>query len=997
MFSKALSSFTSNITSNYTLSPHPTSTSGPWKIFDAKRKQTGKPASVFVFSPKSLEPGHGSGLGGGGRGSAASLKRAHEEVVERLKREASSLARLRHPSILELQEPVEETRSGGLMFATEAVTASLAALLREKDEVERAGGVGGRGSRYVVEEADGSRKRRELEIDELEIQKGLLQLGKGLEFLHESAGLVHANLTPEAVLVNAKGDWKIAGLAFCGPHEQSTAATTLPPISLHEVLNHDPRLPRSVQLNLDYTSPDFVLDNHLTPSADIYSLGLLTLALYNTPHTSPLSTGNSLSTYKRAFSSPSTQPTQTNNYLIPSSQPLPQKLASDLLPRLLPRRPAQRLTAREFQEAAYFDNILVSTIRFLDALPAKTPGEKAAFLRGLPRILPQFPKSVLEKKVLPALLEEMKDRELLALVLGNVFAVVKVMPTAGKRAFSGVVVPKLREVFLSARPFGAAAATAAAAAAAGGDKERDTGKEAGLMVLLENMPTAASNCPGKEFRDDILPIIVLALESPTHGLVDAALGTLPVVLPVLDFSTIKHDLFPVIAAVFAKTSSLAIKIRGLEAFCTLCGGSAVGAGVGGGGVDVETEGDDLNGIGAKPTISSSSSTSSSATLDKFTVQEKVVPLLKGIKTKEPGVMMAALRVFRQVGEVADSDFLAMDVLPTLWAMSLGPLLDLGQFQGFMGLIRRLGGRIEREQTRKLQELRGGGGSAAAAGVGGVRQMPVVGSAAQGMNGLTNGEEADFESLVSGGRKAAGVNGGGGGDGGGDLMNDWGAPGPSAGNMGTQSSSRVMNGAQPPPAFSWQTTATAPATTQQTSQAPQARQPSLNALRQQQPIQPIGRTVTPDQTLSSFAALTPASPFSQPLQPGRPTPTTTLASHNTTVPLRPAAANGGGSAGSSIDWSAASNNAASASVWANQHSPTQPQQQTVGNGFGGVMAKPGGGGGSAKFGLPPPPVSPHAVGQPAGGGGFPGLRPPASAGGNQQQQQGGGLDRYESLI
>ena len=125
-------------------------------------------------------------------------------MIERLKKEASSLARLRHPSVVELVEPVEETRGGGLMFDTEPVTASLAGLLQEKDDQEKAGGVGGRRSRYVIEESDGQKRRRELEIDELEIQKGLLQIAKGLEFLHESAGLVHANLTPEAIFINAK-------------------------------------------------------------------------------------------------------------------------------------------------------------------------------------------------------------------------------------------------------------------------------------------------------------------------------------------------------------------------------------------------------------------------------------------------------------------------------------------------------------------------------------------------------------------------------------------------------------------------------------------------------------------------------------------------------------------------------------------------------------------------------------------------------------------------
>lgn len=169
MFSSALKSFSSNISSNYTVEATPSSLSGPWKIYDAKKKSTGKAVSIFVFDRKSLDSGGGGGLG---RSGNSSLKRAHEEVVERLKKEASSLARLRHPSILEIVEPVEETRNGGLQFATEAVTASLAGLLLDKDEEERANGAGGRSSRYVREDGNGGRRRREIEIDELEIQKG---------------------------------------------------------------------------------------------------------------------------------------------------------------------------------------------------------------------------------------------------------------------------------------------------------------------------------------------------------------------------------------------------------------------------------------------------------------------------------------------------------------------------------------------------------------------------------------------------------------------------------------------------------------------------------------------------------------------------------------------------------------------------------------------------------------------------------------------------------
>jgi SCY1-like protein 2 len=608
MFSKALSSWSSNISSNYKTADQSAQFIGPWKVSDAKHKTNGKAVSVWVFDKKSLEP-TSSGFGRSGGGS---LKKLHEELVERLKREASLLARLRHPNVLELAEPVEDTRNGGLIFATEPVTTSLASLLIEKDDQER---------------SRGSSRAPAVDLDELDMQKGLLQIAKGLDFLHTSAQLVHGNLTPEVIVVNAKGDWKISGFAFSGKPDDADTSTA-PPIPLSEVLNHDSRLPQTVQLNIDYTSPDFILDNSVTTAADMFSLGLLVIALYRTPHKSPLETHQSLSSYKRMFSSSSSVPTQNNNFL--TSTKLDPSVSA-LLSRLITRRPAQRASAKEFQEATYFDNILVSTIRFLESLPAKTPSEKSAFLRGLPRIMPQFSAKVLERKVLPALLDEMKDKDLISLILQNIFKMLKTLPSS-KRAFPEKIVPRLREIFL------------------GTDKkpatERDSAKEAGLMVLLENIRQVSDNTTGKEFKDDILPIIFLAVESPTHSLVDAALGTLPTILSSLDFTTIKNEVFPVISSVFTKTSSLGIKIRGLEALKILCGGGNPAA-------DDNDELQDFGKPAAKPKMTS-------VILDKYTIQEKVVPLLKGIKTKEPAVMMAALDVFQEIGKTADYEFMATD-------------------------------------------------------------------------------------------------------------------------------------------------------------------------------------------------------------------------------------------------------------------------------------------------------------------------------------------------
>ncbi|OTA79652.1 hypothetical protein M434DRAFT_237331 [Hypoxylon sp. CO27-5] len=965
MFS-SLKSFSSNINSNYSVSQTVTSTAGPWKIYDAKKKSTGKTYSVFVFERKSLES-HGGSLG---RSGAAAFKRSVDEVVERLKKEASSLAKLRHPSILELVEPVEETR-GGLQFVTEAVTTSLANLLQEKDDQERAGGVGGRSSRYVTEDSDGTRRRREIEIDELEIQKGLLQISKALEFLHENAGLVHANLTPDAILINSKSDWKVSGLAFCSPPENSTKPTSVQPISLSEALNLDPRLPRYVQINLDYTSPDFVLDNNLTCSADMFSLGLLCVALYNSPHRSPIESSGSISAYKRLFTSSSTVPSSGNGFL--SKRPLPRDLSAHVLPRLITRRPAQRMTAREFQESEYFDNILVSTIRFLDAFPAKTPNEKAQFMRGLNKVLPSFPKSVMEKKVLPALLEELKDKDLLSLILQNVFKIMELLPSS-RRAFSEKIRPRLKEIFV---------------ANAKQTQEKDPARDAGLMVVLENAGRIAENSSGKEFKDDVLPIIIAAIESPTPSLVDAALRALPVILPVLDFSTIKNELFPVIAAVFSKTSSLAIKVRGCRAFVILCGGSN----------ESSSADDGLDGLGPEK----KKKTSSSSALDKYTMQEKIVPLIKAIKTKEPAVMMAALDILRVVGDNADADFVAMDILPILWSMSLGPLLDLKQFQSFMELIKSLSRRVEEEQMKKLQELSVVNGGRAATpnddflGFGGV-----TGTTFDSTNGAT---EDDFERLVKG-KSGPASN---------DAMEvGWDATPATA-------SATVTSPPIKSPQFSWSTPSP-------TSSATPIQFGATKA-------QPTFRTVTPD--LASFGTLTPSSTqYSQPLQP-------TMGATANTTPT--------GLQTSSVNWSATV--APAANPWTSSLStPTSPPASSLGNMSSGMsnlnlgQSRPsmnqsssfslppppsrGSSGTPTGFSLPPPPGGAQrqntttSFGQPSSGfssmshqpagsmgsmsrntnsmnsmmGSMPTMTPTQPAPQSQQQQpQRSGLDKYESLL
>jgi SCY1-like protein 2 len=92
---------------------------------------------------------------------------------------------------------------------------------------------------------------------------------------------------------------------------------------------------------------------------------------------------------------------------------------------------------------------------------------------------------------LPALLEELKDRELLSLILQNVFKIIDLLPSS-RRAFSEKVRPALKDIFvINAKQ----------------TQEKDGPRDAGLMVFLENLSSISSNCSGKEFKDGMLSLL----------------------------------------------------------------------------------------------------------------------------------------------------------------------------------------------------------------------------------------------------------------------------------------------------------------------------------------------------------------------------------------------------------------------------------------------------------------------------------------------------------
>jgi SCY1-like protein 2 len=97
-------------------------------------------------------------------------------------------------------EPLEESRTD-LTFVTEMVTSSLQGLLNEA-ATGSANPARERTRHRPPEVAGGG--RGEVDLDEVEVQKGVLQVSRALAFIHGPGKSVHLNLTPEAILINAK-------------------------------------------------------------------------------------------------------------------------------------------------------------------------------------------------------------------------------------------------------------------------------------------------------------------------------------------------------------------------------------------------------------------------------------------------------------------------------------------------------------------------------------------------------------------------------------------------------------------------------------------------------------------------------------------------------------------------------------------------------------------------------------------------------------------------
>lgn len=219
-----------------------------WKVHTAHKRSTRQESAVFVLDKKQFD----------------TMNRDERDIMlDICKRSAVQLTKLRHPRILTVHHPLEESRDC-MAFATEPIFASLSNVLGQVSNLTNAA----------------QKQLADHDLHEVEIKCGLLHIAEALSFLHSDAKLLHRNVCPDAIVINKEGKWKMHGFDYCCLNDSQPDD----PKPHWKFQQYNAMYHSLTQPNLEYLAPEHLLLAEHSPASDLYSLAVLIYAIYSVNH-----------------------------------------------------------------------------------------------------------------------------------------------------------------------------------------------------------------------------------------------------------------------------------------------------------------------------------------------------------------------------------------------------------------------------------------------------------------------------------------------------------------------------------------------------------------------------------------------------------------------------------------------------------------------------------------------------------------------------------------
>ncbi|KAK4881620.1 hypothetical protein RN001_004939 [Aquatica leii] len=456
-----------------------------WKIYKGYKRSTKQEAAVFVLEKRQLDKFN---------------KSDRELVLESMRRGVAQITKIRHPRMLTIQHPLEESRES-LAFATEPIFASLANILGETFNMPQPANLS------------------DYKFYDIEIKYGLLQIGEGLTFLHNDVKLLHRNICPESIIINQQGAWKIFGFDFC-VHNSGSANQPSYPFQRYDFM-----LPSVMQPKLDYLAPEYILTETHSLASDLFSLGMLAYVLYSINHQTLMPVKD-----LQQFKSHSQQlKVLSSNKL----QCLPESLR-DSVKMMLNVSPDLRPDAHQFIKIPFYEDVGVKTLTYLDSLLQWDNLQKSQFYKGLPEALVKLPQRVKVQQVLPCLIRDLAQPAMIPFVLPSILDIAQ---HCNEAEYVNQVLPHLKPVMKLIDPIQI------------------------LLIFLQRMELLLKLTPGSDIQLHVLPMLYRGLDADTPQVHELCLTVLPTFAALLDHNNVKNCVLPRIKRLCLSTSTLSVRVN----------------------------------------------------------------------------------------------------------------------------------------------------------------------------------------------------------------------------------------------------------------------------------------------------------------------------------------------------------------------------------------------------------------------------------------------------
>ena len=484
----------SDLFSNYSIEKTPFLQGGYmklWKIYHGTHKVRKQEVCIFVFEKKGLEK---------------FPKHEQPEILLTLKCEAHTLVKFKHPSLLSVVESFVEDKNT-LGFVTERFDYSLNSWMSNAKP------------------------------SKLEIKQMVIELSKTILFLHNDAHVVHNNLNPDVIFIDANNKIKISGLSF---------SIEDPPIQGGDIdiSNYRPQSMANINTqnsvlslpDLSFVAPELVLNNKCYYSSDMFSLGLIIYQILkdhlgdNKTHLFMKLNSNSVNTYKNFMNS-------FDSYL--SSKLKFENDDNFLLSKLLQRQYNARPRVRDIIDTPWFNDPKLKALNFVMNLESNDQKKNVEFLEKLPKIVGMFEKKIIVKRFLPALLKAIKVETLINPCLPAIFSICE--SPSFNIDFGREIWPKLKDLF-KLRSLPAAA----------------------IYFLISKVQYIGEHISQSEFSQNFLNLICKAMDCNVPKIQLVVSNNMKFIANNTDSLSFKNQIFPRMLQVVSTTNSKTLKISMLN-------------------------------------------------------------------------------------------------------------------------------------------------------------------------------------------------------------------------------------------------------------------------------------------------------------------------------------------------------------------------------------------------------------------------------------------------